>query len=390
MRSENSKRNTIGLMGTCLMNNILYMFLNTFMVAYFVTLTNYDYKLLSIYYIMSFVFIIITFLLLGSIIKNKNQVHVFRIGIVLHCIYVLMLALLKENIVNYYIFLGIFYGVVQGLFWSAGHTLINEHIGKNSDKFISIKSMLDKFFKILFPIVFGVSIELTSFSYIARVVLIISLIQLVFSFFITDNSVISKKKYNLREFCLKFKNNELLKKYYKVNCCDGIISYLLDTLITLIIVMTFKTTISLGFLTTIFALCSIVSIFIYQNKIKNKKRALNIAAIGMVISVLTLFIDINKISVILYNLCAGIFLVLLRNTAQSRRYTIIDSIEEIRKDYLVEHQVFSEVSLNVTRIIGYGVLFFASLFNNIIIFKMLLFLVIVVILLYSKLLINLD
>ena len=31
-------------MGTTLINNVLYMFLNTFMVAYFVTLTNYDYK----------------------------------------------------------------------------------------------------------------------------------------------------------------------------------------------------------------------------------------------------------------------------------------------------------------------------------------------------------
>ena len=30
-------RNVIGLTGACLVNNILYMFLNTFMVAYFIT-----------------------------------------------------------------------------------------------------------------------------------------------------------------------------------------------------------------------------------------------------------------------------------------------------------------------------------------------------------------
>ena len=36
-------RNVIGLMGSQLMKNILYMFLNTFMVAYFITLTNYNY-----------------------------------------------------------------------------------------------------------------------------------------------------------------------------------------------------------------------------------------------------------------------------------------------------------------------------------------------------------
>lgn len=383
-------KNAIGLLGSCLMNNILYMFLNTFMVAYFITLTNYDYKLISIYYIISFIFIMITFLSLGSIIKNKNQIHIFRIGIILHCIYVLTLALLKENIVDYYIILGAFYGMVQGFFWSAGHTLINEHIGNKSHKFISLNTILDKAFEILFPIVFGVSIELTSFHYIARVVLLISLIQFIFSLFIKDKSNMFKKDYNLKEYYSKFKSNKLLNKYYKLICCDGIINYLLDTLIIIIIVMTFKTTISLGFLTTIFAICSILSIYIYQNKIKNKKMLLKISSICMVISVLFLLFNINKITVIIYNFCVSVFLVLLSNTAQAKRYTIISNMQEIEKDYLVEHQVLSEVYLNLTRIISYGILFCISLFNNMLLFKILLVVVTIIILVYARLMISLD
>lgn len=54
-------RNVIGLTGACLINNILYMFLNTFMIAYFITLTNYNYKLISIYYVLSFLGILMTF-----------------------------------------------------------------------------------------------------------------------------------------------------------------------------------------------------------------------------------------------------------------------------------------------------------------------------------------
>lgn len=68
------KRSIIGLMGSLLINNILYMFINTFMVAYFYTLTNYDYKIISVFYIMSFIFIVLTFIILGKIIKNKMQV----------------------------------------------------------------------------------------------------------------------------------------------------------------------------------------------------------------------------------------------------------------------------------------------------------------------------
>ena len=66
-----NNRNVVGLIGACLINDILYMFLNTFMVAYFITLTNYDYKLISIYYILSFVGILITFLILAKTIKNQ-------------------------------------------------------------------------------------------------------------------------------------------------------------------------------------------------------------------------------------------------------------------------------------------------------------------------------
>lgn len=385
-----TNKNTFGLMGSILMNNILYMFLNTFMIAYFIALSNYNYTLVSIYYIITFVFIALSFLILGKIIKNKNQMHIHRIGIILQSIYLLLIAFLKENILDYYIYLGIFPGIAQGFYWASSHVLTNEHIGKDSDKFISIKSVIDKCLKILFPIIFGVSIELTSFSYIAKVVLILSVLQLTFSLLISDKSAINKKEYNLKEFCSKFKNNKLLKKYYKLVCCDGVVSYLLDTLITIIIVMTFKTTISLGFLTTIFSICSIISIFIYQNKIKNKKRMLHISSIAMVLSVILLLITLNKITVVIYNLCAGLFLVLLRNTAQARRYTIISNIKEVEKDYLVEHQVLSEIYLNVARILGYGILFIVSLFNNVLVFKLFLILVTIIIVNHAKLLIELE
>jgi len=52
---EKQKRNSIiGLMGSLLINNILYMFINTFMVAYFYTLTNYDYKIISVFILCLF------------------------------------------------------------------------------------------------------------------------------------------------------------------------------------------------------------------------------------------------------------------------------------------------------------------------------------------------
>ncbi len=383
-------RNAIGLMGACLINNILYMFLNTFMVAYFITLTNYDYRLISIYYALSFVGILLTFLVFAGVIKNKNQVGVFRSGIVLYCVYILVIAILKEKIIDYYAYLGFFYGIVQGLFWVSGHTLINEYTKNVENSFISFKSILTKILKIFFPIIFGASIQLTSFSYIARIVVLLSLVQFSFSLLIKDKEKIHTKKYDLKGYINYIKDNKKFKTAYKISACDGIVHYLLETLITILIVMTFKTTLSLGIITTICSVFSIISVYIFQYKLQSNKAILKISCIAMVISVALLLFDINKITIVIYNLCNSIFLVLLMNTAETKNYEIINEDKKVVKDYIVEHQVTWQIVLNISRILGYLVLFVASLFNNMIVFKSLLVLVTLIIILYSKLMIKLD
>lgn len=390
MKEEKLTKSAIGIMGSLLINNVLYMFVNTFMVAYFITLTNYDYKQISIYYVLSFIAILLTFLTFGRIIKNKNQVWVFRSGIIAYCLYILMLAFLKEKIVTYFAPLGFFYGIVQGLIWVAAHTLVNEHTQNNTNKFISFKSIISKILKIFFPIVFGVSIELTSFSYVAKIVILLSITQFIFSLFIEDKAKTYDKKYNLKEYINLVKNNDKFKTVYKLCICDGIVNYLLETLIVILTVMTFKTTISLGVITTITAICSILSVYIFQYKLKSNWKILKICNIMMISSVLLLLINISKPTIIIYNICTAIFLVILSNTGDTKRYEIVSENEIVVKDYIVEHQVVCEAILNITRIIAYILLFVISLFNNIVLFKILLLLVTIVILIYSKLLIKLK
>ena len=390
MKEEKLTKSAIGIMGSLLINNVLYMFVNTFMVAYFITLTNYDYKQISIYYVLSFIAILLTFLTFGRIIKNKNQVWVFRSGIIAYCLYILILAFLKEKIVTYFAPLGFFYGIVQGLIWVAAHTLVNEHTQNNTNKFISFKSIISKILKIFFPIVFGVSIELTSFSYVAKIVILLSITQFIFSLFIEDKAKTYNKKYNLKEYINLVKNNDKFKTVYKLCICDGIVNYLLETLIVILTVMTFKTSISLGVITTITAICSILSVYIFQYKLKSNWKILKICNIMMISSVLLLLINISKPTIIIYNICTAIFLVILSNTGDTKRYEIVSENEIVVKDYIVEHQVVCEAILNITRIIAYILLFVISLFNNIVLFKILLLLVTIVILIYSKLLIKLK
>ena len=218
----------------------------------------------------------------------------------------------------------------------------------------------------------------------------LSITQFIFSLFIEDKAKTYDKKYNLKEYINLVKNNDKFKTVYKLCICDGIVNYLLETLIVILTVMTFKTTISLGVITTITAICSILSVYIFQYKLKSNWKILKICNIMMISSVLLLLINISKPTIIIYNICTAIFLVILSNTGDTKRYEIVSENEIVVKDYIVEHQVVCEAILNITRIIAYILLFVISLFNNIVLFKILLLLVTIVILIYSKLLIKLK
>lgn len=384
-------KNKLGIMGTTLMNNVLYMFLNTFLVAYFFKLSNYDYKIISIYYIFSFIFLNLTFHIFAKLTKQKGRVFIYRLGIIIHMLYILLLAILKDNIINYYIPLGALYGIVQGLFWSSGHILININAGSDSKDFVSLKSILSKTLKVITPIIFGASIEFTSFSHVAFVVVGIAFIQFLFSLLIKEEKT-NIPKYNMKKYLqyLKKLKSDDLKTCYEIVALDGVINYLLETIVTILIVMTFKTTLSLGFLTTIFAICSILSLYIFQRKIKNNNFILKFSVIPILISIFLLLIDINKTTVIIYNLITSIFLVLLLNTAEARRYSIASQYDKIQKEFLTEHQVLAEYCLNITRIICYFILFLVSFSSNISYFKVLLVLVGVCIYYYSILLLKVN
>ena len=390
MTKDKLNRNSIGLIGTNAINNILYMFINTFMVAYFFTVTNYDYKIISLYYIASFIAIPLCFWLLGDVIKTKSKVAVYRTGIVLYCIYILTIAFLKEKILDYYILLGFYYGIVQGFFWSAGHTLVNETAGEEriSKKFVSIKSIIGKICNIIFPVLFGASIELTSFFYIAKIIIPISITQFAFSLLIKEDKTDKKENFNIIKYISYIKKNEAkkVKTLYKVMIYEGIVHYLLATLITIVIVMTFKTTLNLGILTTIFAIFSIFSVYIFHKVYKNKnpKKFIFICAAVLALSVICLLFKIDKTTVIIYNLANSIFMVLLINYADMKRYNCTEGYKEIKEKYLVEHQVISETVLAISRILGYLTLFIISFSDNIIYFKILLLIVTLYIILYAK------
>lgn len=321
---KNLKKQTISLIICEAVMSISKMFLDTFLVAYFFQLTNQNVTLISIYYLLSYSIVGIIFWLGGDIIKTKNKLKVFRYGMIINCTYILVIGILGEKCKDFYILLGILYGVSQGIYWLAAHTLRSELIPfEDTKSYVSIQGIIDQIIKIVFPIVIGTSIELTSFKEVAILIFILTIIQIIASTKLKQN-IAKTEGFNLLHYIKKLKKlaekSKGVKHSYKIAFYEGISSSLLNTLITLIIVMAFHTSFNLGALTTVFSIFAIITNMIYEKYYKEERAKIYIIICTTlpILSVIGLLLVINKTTVIIYNVMNSIFITMLANMRTTR------------------------------------------------------------------------
>lgn len=367
---------TISLIICEIVMTISMMFLDTFLVAYFFQLTDKNVTVISIYYIITYVIVGIIFWLGGDVIKTKNKVKVFRYGMILNCIYVLTIGILGERCKEFYILLGILYGLSQGVYWLAAHALRSELIPfEDTKSYVTIQKIIEKIVKIVFPIVIGTSIELTSFKQVAILMFILTIIQVYASTKLKQN-IIKIEEFNLLHYLKKIRKlgekAKGVKRSYQLAFYEGFNSSLLSTLITIIIMMAFQTSFNLGALTTVFSIFAIVANMIYEKfyKKEHAKTYIIVCTLLPVISVIGLLIGINKETVIFYNIINAVFITILSNIKTTSRYNCLN-VEGLENSK-VEHQSAFELSMAGGRILAYLMLLIVGFLNGIVYFKILL------------------
>lgn len=254
----------------------------------------------------------------------------------------------------------------------------------NREKYTTNKKIIRSFTKIVMPIVLGTSIEMLSFYRVSIYVMILALIQVILSLFIKIEKQ-KYKKFNIKEYFknTNIKNNNRLKIVYKSSILYGVLLDLIPTLVTIIIVMTYKTNFKLGFLNTIFAICSMITLYLFR-KIKNNKIQKNILIGGSLISlisVISLVISLGKIEVVIYNIISYSFIIILEILFNIERFN--NKKNNVNEEFYIESQIFINMIMQIGRVIGYGLLFIIGLSNNIIYFKTLLLITTLIIPLYS-------
>ena len=344
---------------------IMTIFLGPFLTAYFISTSTNSILNIAIYYIFTYATMALSTLVVAALAEKKNRIKIFRIGIILNFIYILIIILLKEKIINYLPIISILYGISASCYYFPYNLFIINKV-KNTERtnymvklFITISVV-----GILFPIIFGSIITITNYIFTAVIVLFISLIQIILSFFITDNHNGDLEEYNLKKAWLELKKNKQVinclagEFFIGMNICNGA----LETVMVILILNSFKTNINLGIITSIATLLSILVVKIYgliYNK-RDDKKVIIISSIIPVISLIIFLILKTNTTVIIYKFSYVIFAEILSLVRKIKIFNLSNS-KIVNKSNQCEFNAIREVTLNVGRVTGYTLLLLAGL-----------------------------
>ncbi len=358
-----SEQNIIIIMDA--IKKIMTIFLGPFLTAYFISTSTNSILNIAIYYIFTYATMALSTLVVAVLAEKRNRIKIFRIGIILNFIYILIIILLKEKIINYLPIISILYGISASCYYFPYNLFIINKV-KNTERtnymvklFITISVV-----GILFPIIFGSIITITNYILTAVIVLFISLIQIILSFFITDNHNGDLEEYNLKKAWLELKKNKQVinclagEFFIGMNICNGA----LETVMVILILNSFKTNINLGIITSIATLLSILVVKIYgliYNK-RDDKKVIIISSIIPVISLIIFLILKTNTTVIIYKFSYVIFAEILSLVRKIKIFNLSNS-KIVNKSNQCEFNAIREVTLNVGRVTGYTLLLLAGL-----------------------------
>lgn len=358
-----SEQNIIIIMDA--IKKIMTIFLGPFLTAYFISTSTNSILNIAIYYIFTYATMALSTLVVAALAEKRNRIKIFRIGIILNFIYILIIILLKEKIINYLPIISILYGISASCYYFPYNLFIINKV-KNTERtnymvklFITISVV-----GILFPIIFGSIITITNYILTAVIVLFISFIQIILSFFITDNHNGDLEEYNLKKAWLELKKNKQVinclagEFFIGMNICNGA----LETVMVILILNSFKTNINLGIITSIATLLSILVVKIYgliYNK-RDDKKVIIISSIIPVISLIIFLILKTNTTVIIYKFSYIIFAEILSLVRKIKIFNLSNS-KIVNKSNQCEFNAIREVTLNVGRVTGYTLLLLAGL-----------------------------
>ena len=159
------------LIGCFLINSVVELFVNIFLTAHMLSLSDNNIAIISQFFIVAYVTLGIGFTVFLPLAKKIKKTILIQIGAVVKTVFLLLVVLLNKTLLQHYVWLAIMYGLIETIFWSGANTAKNKVVESNKIKsLMSVVNINSKVVGIVCPVLFGLSIDAWSFQKIAIVI----------------------------------------------------------------------------------------------------------------------------------------------------------------------------------------------------------------------------
>jgi len=354
---------------------VINLFVTTFLVAHIYSFNGDTYSYLfnvGIYNLFMYAGLLVFYGILSKFVDKTNRVVFYRAGIIVKALLVILVVFFGQKLAKLLILAGVLNGTAEAFYYSSYNVIKQEMVSrKTMNGFVANTHIYGKIVEVVCPVLLGFFIDATTYSIAAIVVLVVCFIQVGVSFGIKakrpDGSHFSIKEYiqRLRELpAIKKK----VKFIYIISALYGSVT-LTTNIINVCIMLEYGESFSLGILTSVFALCSILVLIFFKRFSKPGKRKwlFIFASLLPILSVLVFVIKITPITIVILNGAIALTSVIYKYLVDIYRNGILK--EAGLYDEIAEHHTIVEIAINISRVACFGILMLVALLKSMLAFK---------------------
>jgi len=352
-----------------ILKGIINVYFDTFFVFYFFKVANYEVLPLAKYYLTLYLFVGIGFFLIRNVMKKNLKVPYFRIGISLQAIYIALIMLLKENIINYIFLVGFIRGIADAFFHFPKNIMETEKINNiERQKFLGIISIINKISAIVVPLILGITLTYMSYTNLGKIFFVLFIVMFIMSFYIEDYKYDGNKKSEIKKFLNLCKRDKNIRNSMIICYLSGFTyaSGVLSILVTITKINIFKTNLNLGFVDSACAVVFLLSSILFTTKMK-KEHFGKISLVSGIISFITLIVFAYKPAVpifVIYLFINNSLIGIIQLISNNINHNLSNS-KEIKDDFKMEYYLFRDIMFCVSRCTGYVIMLLICLcFGN--------------------------
>ncbi len=347
------------------LDNIITIYFDTFFIFYFFKIANYEVLPLAKYYLSLYLFTGIGFILIRRSMKKGIKVPYFHIGIAMQALYIALIMLLKENIINHIYLVGIIKGIAEGFYYFPKNILDSEKISNlERQKFSGTLNIVNKISAIIVPIILGILLTYYSYTTIGKIFFFLFIIMFILSFKLHDYIYHLDQKFELTKFLKIIKSHKYVKCALLITFLSGLTysSGVMGTIINLMKINTFHNNLNLGYVDSICAFIYLLVSLIFTIKIKKEKFSITSLISGILSFMVLFIIGINGslTSLIIYLIVSNSLMALVQFISDNTVINLSNS-DIIKNDFKAEFYLVRDIIFSISRCLGYIILLMVCL-----------------------------